>query len=56
MKCQKILEQSVAVLGKDGFGMELHPFDFEPPVAEAHDDPPFGPRRDNQRLARKVFR
>src|SRR5690606_21684293 len=34
---EEVLQHGVAVLGEDGFGMELHAFDRQRPVTQAHD-------------------
>jgi hypothetical protein len=35
---QKILQELLAGIGQDGFGVELNAFDFVAAVAEGHDD------------------
>ena len=35
---QEILQELLAGFGEDGFGMELHAFDFVAAVTEGHDD------------------
>jgi len=35
---KKILEELLAGIGEDGFGVELDAFEFVAAVAEAHDD------------------
>ena len=51
---QKILQELLAGIGEDGFGMELHAFDFVAAVAEAHDDAVVGFGGDGK-LARQRF-
>jgi len=46
LEVKKILEELLAGAGEDGFGMELHAFDFEAAVAQAHDDAVVGLRGD----------
>ena len=38
LKRKEILEELLAGFGEDGFGVELHTFDFVATVSEAHDD------------------
>ena len=45
---EKVGEESRAVLGADGFGVELHPFDGQFPVTQAHDFPVGGAGGDFQ--------
>src|SRR5574343_868689 len=45
---QEIFQHGVAVLGQDGFGVELHPLDVELSVAHAHDLAVVGPGGDLQ--------
>src|SRR5260370_2376748 len=49
-----ILEELLARIGEDGFGMELHAFDFVAAVTKAHDDAVVGFGGDGQ-LARQRF-
>jgi len=51
---QKILQELLAGIGEDGFGVELHAFDFVAAVTESHDDAVVGFGRDRE-LARERF-
>src|SRR6218665_1402859 len=47
---QEVLQQRVAMLGQDAFGVELHALDRQRLVAHAHDLAVFGPGRDFEHL------
>lgn len=48
LKVKKILEELLTGAGEDRFGMELHAFDFEAAMSQAHDDAVGGLRGDGQ--------
>jgi hypothetical protein len=38
LQVQEVLDERFAVVGEDGFGVELHAFDGQSAMTEAHDD------------------